>query len=60
MDEDLKPCPFCGGTELEILDIDEGFCAVACETCDAFGPMGMGPEGAREEWNHRAVEVDPY
>ena len=58
MDQDLKPCPFCGGTDFEIVDIDQGFAAVACNTCDAFGPMGPGEEGAMAEWNERALEAD--
>ncbi|MEF8793933.1 Lar family restriction alleviation protein [Thiohalorhabdus sp.] len=60
MTEAPKPCPFCGGTELEVMDIDEGYAAIACDTCDAFGPMGLGAEGAWREWNHRAFEESPF
>lgn len=52
--QDLKPCPFCGGADLELEEIDEGYYVVACETCDAFGPMGEGEQGAMENWNYRA------
>lgn len=58
--EELKPCPFCGGTELEVMEIDEGFSAVACDTCDAIGPMGQGDEEAKREWNQRAFEEAAY
>ena len=53
MDEVLKPCPFCGGTDLDLVDIDEGYFAIACGLCDAFGPMGQGEDGAMTEWNQR-------
>lgn len=60
MDQELKPCPFCGGTDLDLVDIGEGFTAIACNTCDAFGPMGPGEEGAAAEWNERVLVEDPY
>lgn len=60
MNDEPKPCPFCGGTDLEVMDIDEGYAAIACDTCDAFGPMGFGAEGAWQEWNHRAFEESPF
>ncbi len=56
MTDELKPCPFCGSTNLEVMEIDEGYAAIACGTCDAFGPMGLGDEGASLEWNQRAFE----
>ncbi len=56
MTDELKPCPFCGSTDLEVMDIDQGYAAIACGLCDAFGPMGLGGEGASAEWNQRVFE----
>ncbi len=35
MSEELKPCPFCGGTDLDV-DFEGGF--VSCNSCDTYGP----------------------
>jgi hypothetical protein len=56
----LYPCPFCGGTELEI-----SFCGmsfpevwVRCNTCSTHGPHVPGDilssaDRAKELWNSR-------
>lgn len=38
--QDPKPCPFCGGTDLEVATVaDPGYTSVACLTCFADGPQ---------------------
>ena len=50
---ELKSCPFCGGTNLQIIDVyGEGF-YVDCITCTAYGPSGETMEKAIEAWNKR-------
>ena len=41
---DMKPCPFCGGTELDLSVKTRGdyyHCVVYCKTCRAYGPRTM-------------------
>ena len=62
-DEELKPCPFCGGkAKLRIIrsgeDSENTF--VECKDCFARingyeGAFGM-PDEAISEWNHRIKE----
>jgi Lar family restriction alleviation protein len=48
----LRPCPFCGGSDLRInRDIDPKF--VACNKCWAFGPTAPTVALATERWNKR-------
>lgn len=38
---DMKPCPFCGGTKLDLSVKTRGdyyHCVVYCKTCRAYGP----------------------
>ena len=56
--DELKPCPFCGGTSV-ILDepIHEDSYAVICNTkCGAIGPEDEDGEKAIEFWNTRPLE----
>jgi len=47
---DLLPCPFCGGT-----DLDVKMMWVYCEGCSADGPTGAGYENsAILAWNTRS------
>ena len=50
---DLKPCPFCGSSELRTGG-DDKIVGVWCAGCQAVGPNHYG----RYEWNTRA-EPDP-
>jgi Lar family restriction alleviation protein len=59
---ELKPCPFCGGEELEI-EIDDVYneinpVYVVCRGCQADGPWDLGESGAIERWNERPREGD--
>lgn len=55
---DLKPCPFCGGTDLEIREMGEEWHVVSCNGCNAEGGYYLPddstmPEEAAELWNRR-------
>lgn len=57
---ELKPCPFCGGTTLTIVDERVNEYAVWCESCDAMGPSTDFDERdkfkAVDLWNKRVNE----
>lgn len=56
MDEiELKPCPFCGGTDLSIetFELDNTIQYVLCGDCQCEGPAGNGNQEAAELWNWR-------
>jgi len=62
---ELKPCPFCGGRNLDSTCQDReetgarrGFYFVYCNLCEACGPTDFDHEGAIEEWNIRAMFGD--
>jgi hypothetical protein len=52
---DLKPCPFCGSSDLDVFAN-----TVSCDQCGCDGPRQDGPEMycdrriAIEAWNRRA------
>ena len=62
MNEELKPCPFCGRKDR--LNIDhyksdgEWFSYVECEKCMANGPVGRQTIDAIDAWNRRAGESE--
>lgn len=64
---ELKPCPFCGSTDVSISELKEKlsngaerfFFAVECEECNFFGPESFQKEGAANVWNTRASEWQP-
>ncbi len=49
MTEALKPCPFCGGTDLSSGG-DDKVVGYWCNTCEATGPNHYG----KHDWNRRA------
>lgn len=54
---DLKPCPFCGGDDLELAQEDMGpdgwTFVIECHDCFARGPDGWRRKEAEEAWNTR-------
>lgn len=52
----LKPCPFCGRTELEIVIVYGEDYYVGCLTCTACGQSCETYEEAIEAWNRRAED----
>ena len=50
-DPELKPCPFCGGTDLRVYD--RGYSWVECRPCEAEGPAADSRESAIAKWNER-------
>jgi transposase-like protein len=52
---DLKPCPFCGSSNLKTGG-DDKFVGVWCNDCQATGPNHYG----RSEWNTRAKPTIPW
>ena len=50
-------CPFCGGNELQLLDLQTTFW-VTCKTCSANGPSGNSPEQALEYWDRTGVVTE--
>ena len=53
---DLKPCPFCGGTDLHVVSVYGTEYYVDCFTCTTCGPYGETYEEAIEAWNRRAED----
>ena len=47
-EEELKPCPFCGGKNLELLTWN-----VRCTDCHTWGPADFSDEQAIKLWNKR-------
>jgi Lar family restriction alleviation protein len=58
MANELKPCPFCGGTDISCADAgyktDIWF--VQCEDCGATFPHFDSKEEAIDHWNRRATD----
>lgn len=56
----LKPCPFCGESEIKEYDYTEADVNPEvmhqCETCGATGPGGSDAESARFQWNNRNLK----
>ena len=51
----LRECPFCGSTDLHVIDNAEDF-FVGCDGCAVCGPSGDTPMDAVEAWNRRVGE----
>lgn len=53
MKNELKPCPFCGSCEIEILGANRAYCA-HCAECGAVLPVSRTKKQAADAWNKRA------
>lgn len=64
--EELRPCPFCGSTNIEYMDYDkevafygtylENYEEVTCQNCGANtfrNKLSTDKVGARKKWNRR-------
>lgn len=55
----LKPCPFCGGTDLHVETDSSPDCTlqVICDNleCEAQGPNVLGQENCEKAWNDRYI-----
>jgi Lar family restriction alleviation protein len=51
----LKPCPFCGSTDVRILGV-RGFRFGHCYRCKADGPTTYPRQEAADKWNERATD----
>lgn len=55
----LKPCPFCGSTNIEIRYDERDSCYIHCLICDVWvstGTFEPSYEDIVELWNRRAKE----
>lgn len=51
--EELKPCPFCGGKDISIINHTAMGYWASCGPCGAIGPTRQTEEEAVEAWNRR-------
>lgn len=58
MTDELKPCPFCGGDDLEVTDMD-GDHYVLCHGCALEAPFHDSRAEAVAAWNRRAAIAAP-
>lgn len=59
MKYEIKPCPFCGSTDAEVVSSTFMACkhAVFCRSCKAHGPFVKSERYAVPAWNKRADGV---
>ena len=55
---ELKPCPFCGGKNIEIVK-GKYFWRGTCCSCGATSPYSHYKKTAIEAWNRRATDGNP-
>ncbi|MBQ6664146.1 MAG: Lar family restriction alleviation protein [Synergistaceae bacterium] len=57
----LKPCPYCGSTQVDFFasfgdkDTNQNYMNIECLSCGAQGPTKLGEEQAIKAWNNRAA-----
>jgi hypothetical protein len=47
----IKECPFCGSTDIEVSEILVGAWSAKCDNCDTLGPEEDSAEFATLAWN---------
>ena len=57
MNEELKPCPFCGGEDVKLWVGLHGStdAKVTCQTCDAEGPLFGAEDWLGMDWRPEAI-----
>lgn len=58
MTEELKPCPFCGSTYVDLC-VSKFSSVVACGECQSEGPNIHDEGEAVRKWNRRAAPSQP-
>lgn len=58
MSEQIKPCPFCGGTACLSDDSDFGCMHIECEYCYAKSISNPDKDLIMRYWNRRAIRCD--
>ena len=63
MKVELKPCPFCGGTDIESYEVNPGwtdpYWRIGCPDCGVwFEIAGWKEQDAAEAWNRRAGDAE--
>ena len=53
MNEELKPCPFCGSSQVKANLMGHGWTEVYCGACEAEGPPRENEKDANAAWNKR-------
>ena len=59
MTDALKPCPFCGSTDLYATSNGHESHSVGCNFCGIEGPAAPTDSTARDVWNDRAALAQP-
>ena len=54
----LKPCPFCGNSEIESYGSTKHSFWFECNSCGAAGPLKDTLETATTAWNNRALDAE--
>lgn len=57
--EELKPCPFCGSSDLAVMELlSRGF-RIECAGCEAYSPVIKDGPSLLTAWNTRASDAHP-
>ncbi len=51
IDEEIKPCPDCNNTVIELWEDDDGETLYCCESCGLCGPWSKNAVEAKQKWN---------
>ena len=51
---DLKPCPFCGGSDLAVMELLSRGLRIECEGCGVYSPVTKDGPALLIAWNTRA------
>ena len=59
MSEELKPCPFCGSSDLAVMELLSRGLRIECEGCGACSPVIKDGPALLTAWNTRVVDHPP-